>query len=165
MAKNKEEKGLKKKIAVVRVRGRIHIREEIESTLKLLNLNRVNHCVIIEDTPQNRGMINKVKDYVTWGEIDVETLTKMLEKRGRLPGNRRLDEGYMKKTAYKSIKKFADGFMKSNADIKSTGIKPVFRLRPPKKGYERAGVKKPFSVGGAIGYRREEINSLLNRMI
>ncbi len=156
---------LKRKIAVVRVRGRIHIRGDIKSTLKLLNLNRVNHCVIIEDTPQNRGMINKVKDYVTWGEIDKETLTRMLEKRGRLPGNRRLDEMYMKKTSYKSIKKFADSFMKSDADIKSIDIKPVFRLRPPKTGYERGGVKKPFSVGGALGYRREEINNLLKRMI
>ncbi len=154
------------KLAVIRVRGRVHVREEIQSTLKLLNLNRVNHCVVVNDTPQYRGMINKAKDYITWGETNKETLTKLLDKRGRIAGNRRLDKDYLKKnTSYKSTDKFIDDFIKSKTDLKAINIKPVFRLRPPKKGYERAGIKKPFSVGGALGYRGKKINDLLERMI
>jgi len=169
MVKKKAEKGGDDRggrLALIRVRGRVHVRDDIKSTLKLLNLNRVNHCVVIEGTPQYSGMINKVKDYITWGEIDTETFKKLLEKRGRLPGNVRLDEEYIKKnTSLKSIKEFAEDFMNSKTDLESINIKPVFRLRPPKKGYDRAGIKKPFTVGGALGYRKEGINKLLERMI
>jgi large subunit ribosomal protein L30 len=44
------------------------------------------------------------------------------------------------------------------------GINPVFRLAPPRKGgYE--GIKRAYSVGGALGYRSKDINKLLERMI
>jgi len=170
MISNNSKKGTDvkkgKKLAVIRVRGGVHMREDIKTTLKFLRLNRINHCVIVDDTPQYMGMINKVKDYVTWGEINKEILTKLLEKRGRFSGKRRLDEEYIKKnTPYKSIKGFVDDFMNFKVDLKSINLKPVFRLRPPKKGYERAGIKKPFSVGGALGYRGEKINELLEKMI
>lgn len=74
----------KKRIAVVRVRGKVGVRRSISDTLKLLNLTRVNHCVVISNTPQFMGMINKAKDYVTWGEISPGVMKKLLEKRGRL---------------------------------------------------------------------------------
>lgn len=43
--------------------------------------------------------------------------------------------------------------------------KKVFRLNPPKKGYGRKGIKKAFSVGGALGDRKEKINDLIQRMM
>lgn len=44
-------------------------------------------------------------------------------------------------------------------------IKPFFRLNPPKGGFERKGIKKPFSLGGALGDRKEEINQLIEKML
>lgn len=41
----------------------------------------------------------------------------------------------------------------------------AFRLNPPKGGYERKGVKKPFSSGGALGFRKNEINKLIKKML
>ncbi len=41
----------------------------------------------------------------------------------------------------------------------------TFRLHPPKKGWERKGIKKPLKQGGALGYRGEKINELIKRMI
>jgi len=41
----------------------------------------------------------------------------------------------------------------------------VFMLHPPRGGFERKGVKKPFSLGGALGDRKEKINDLLKKMI
>ena len=38
-------------------------------------------------------------------------------------------------------------------------------LAPPLKGYGRKGIKIPFSKGGALGYRGEKINELLQRMM
>ncbi len=43
--------------------------------------------------------------------------------------------------------------------------KKTFRLHPPKKGWERKGIKKPYKKGGALGYRGAEINALIKRMI
>lgn len=44
-------------------------------------------------------------------------------------------------------------------------IKNYFRLNSPRKGFERKGIKKPFSIGGALGYRGSKINDLIKRMI
>ena len=64
------------------------------------------------------------------------------------------------------IEEFAKAFMSFDAELKEIHeLKPIFRLRPPKKGYEREGIKKPFSVGGALGYRKDKINELLEKMI
>jgi large subunit ribosomal protein L30 len=41
----------------------------------------------------------------------------------------------------------------------------VFRLNPPRKGFERKGIKKPFHLGGAYGYRGKRIDDLIKRMI
>lgn len=157
----------KKSFAVVRVRGKVHVRGDIEDTLKLLGLNRVNHCVIIDDRNEYRGMINKVNDYVTWGEISSEALERLLETRGELIGGERLTDNYIKKnTKYKSIKKFAEDFIESKTGLKEIkDLKPVFRLNPPRKGYDRGGIKHPYSVGGALGYRGEKINELLESMM
>ena len=49
------------------------------------------------------------------------------------------------------------------ANVKNNGIKPVFRLHPPIKGYE--GNKRSWKNGGALGYRGDAINDLIARML
>ena len=55
--------------AVVQVRGVVKTRRDIKDTLKMLRLHHINHCVLVPDTPENLGMIRKVKDYVAYGEV------------------------------------------------------------------------------------------------
>lgn len=43
--------------------------------------------------------------------------------------------------------------------------KSVYFLAPPKGGFERKGIKKPFSVGGVLGNRQEKINLLIAKMV
>ena len=43
--------------------------------------------------------------------------------------------------------------------------KTVYFLSPPRGGFERKGIKRSFTVGGALGDRKEAINDLLLRMI
>lgn len=137
--------------AVVRVRGRVGVRRDIADTLKMLRLHRVNHAVLVDETPSYEGMLQKAKDYITWGEIDLDTLVELIKKRGRLPGNKRVDEEYFKELGYSSIKEFAKALLNNETSLEDAGLKPVFRLHPPRKGYE--SVKKPFSEGGSLGYR------------
>jgi len=71
------------KIAIVRLRGRTGLQRGVADTLALLNLHRINNCVVLESSPETVGMIRKAKDYITWGAIDDSTLKLLIEKRGR----------------------------------------------------------------------------------
>ena len=61
------------KIAVIRIRGVRSMDPQIKIALEYLKLHRPNHCVILNATPQTLGAIEKVRDYVTYGEIDDQT--------------------------------------------------------------------------------------------
>ena len=126
-----------KLVAVIRVRGVTGIRKRISDTLNMLCLYRSNFCTVRKNTSSTMGMIKKVKDYVTYGEIsdDVFEELKKIKKKDMDP-----------KEKAKSAKMF-------------------FRLNPPKRGYGRKGIKKPFSRGGALGYRGDKINDLIKRML
>ncbi|RLF76915.1 50S ribosomal protein L30, partial [Thermococci archaeon] len=71
------------KFALIRVRGRVNVKRPVKDTLAMLRLHKVNHLVIIDESPSYNGMIQRVKDYITWGEINAETLAKLIERRGR----------------------------------------------------------------------------------
>lgn len=150
--------------ALVRVRGNINVRGSIDDTLKMLRLHRVNHCVVLSASPQNEGMIQKVKDYVAFGVIDVETLTEMLENRGMLQGGERLTNEYLAaNTKFATIGEFAQALCDGNASLKDVPkLKPVFRLHPPRKGH--AGIKRTVQQGGVLGDHGEDINQLLKKM-
>lgn len=109
------------------------------------------------------GMLQKVKDYITWGPIDREDVARILRNRGELVGRKRLTDAYVKKnTKYKSIDDFAEDFIKFKAELEDIpNLRPFFRLHPPRKGYE--GIKRSFIEGGALG-PRESIKDLLYRM-
>ncbi len=134
---NKKGKYEGKEIAVIRIRGLTGVRRDIKETLEMLRLRRKYACVVLKGTPSVLGMINKAKDYVTWGPIDDKTKKLLIEKRG---------------------KKFKDKDGKEK-------LKPFFRLSPPRKGFERKGTKVSFKIGGALGDRGEKINELVERMV
>lgn len=153
-------------IAIVRVRGRVDVRSDIERTLHLLRLRRKHSCVVLRPDKSLIGMINKVKDFVTWGEIDKETFKELLLKRGRLVGDKKISEEYIKEKTGMTVDKFVDKLFNGEVKLEDIpGIKPFFRLSPPRGGFERGGIKKPFHLGGALGYRGKYINDLIRRMI
>jgi len=143
-----------KMLAVIRLRGTVKARDKEEDTLKLLRLHHRMHCVLLPETKDLLGMIQKAKDYITWGKISDEILEKLIGKRGRKPGDVRLNADEAKKI-------FSE--LKSNRKISELGVKPVFRLSPPSKGF-KFSIKHPFPRG-ELGNRREKINELLERMI
>lgn len=153
-------------ILAIRVRGRVRVRPQIQDTLDKLKLIRLHHARLFEDTPSIRGMINKAKDFITWGEVDEDTILQLLTKRGRLPGNRRLSDAYVKKnSSYKSINVLAKALLAGDADLYDVeGLKPVFRLTPPSGGFSGSKYYQ-IGKGGITGYRGPEINELAKRMI
>ena len=149
---------------VIRVRGTTGVIQNIADTLDMLRLNRISHAVIVEENPSYEGMLQKAKDYITWGEIDSELLAAIIAKRGRLPGNVKVTDEYVAENSdYKDINELADALIKGEVKLADVGIKPVFRLHPPRKGYE--DIRLSISEGGSLGYRGEEIKDLAIRML
>lgn len=142
------------KLAVLRLRGRRKIRAEVEDTLKMLRLDRPNHCVVVDDSPQNMGMIMKVKDYVAYGPVDEQTIFRLLSKRGR-KGRSSLKEVMKEADIKKAASEVFGG--KKVMDFAN----PVFRLRPPSKGYK--DIKRNYPEGD-LG-KRDDMVSLLSRMV
>jgi len=151
--------------AVVRIRGHVDLNGEIRDTLNYLRLRRTNHCVLLPKTPTVEGMLQRAKDYVTWGEVDPTVAAQLLVKRARLPGDRPIDDAYVKANSkFPSVNSFAKALATDQATLSDVkGLKPVIRLHPPRGGLE--GIKQGFRAGGALGYRGAEINALLQRML
>jgi len=151
--------------AIIRVRGTVNVNPDIKRTLELLRLTKVNHCTLLEENKVYKGMLQKVKDYTTWGEIDKETLPKLIESRGLLIGDKQITTEYIKSaTSYNTFEQLSQAILDNKFIYKDIpDVKPLFRLSPPHKGYE--GIKRSFKNGGALGYRGKEINTLLGRMI
>lgn len=157
---------MNKRIAVVRIRGTVNVRHDVADTMRMMRLYKNNNCTVIPNNPVYFGMLQKVKDFVTWGEIDEETFKQMLLKRGRLPTNQKFDEKYLKEKTNMNLDAFAKEFLGFKKELKDVpGLKTFFKLSPPTKGFERKGIKTPFSLGGALGYRKDKINELLRRML
>ena len=138
-------------LAVVQVRGTVKARTPIIDTLRMLNLGKQNQCVIVPATGSIKGMIVKVKDYVTWGEITPEMHKEVVTKRGKIFLGRLTDR--KKKYAYHIFEFAGKKYL------------PYFHLNPPSQGHGIRGIKISYSMGGALGYRGEKINELLQRMI
>ena len=154
-----------KLLAVIRIRGQPDRRPEERKTLELLRLRKRFHCVLVPDTPSIRGMLKVVEYVVTYGEIDKETLALLLERRGRLTGNRRLTPEYLKSIGFNSFEELAEALLEGKVRVKDLPeMKPVFRLHPPSGGF-KGSVKKHYREGGELGYRGPAINELLKRMI
>lgn len=152
-------------VGVVRVRGHAKIRVDAVDTMNRLKLNRVNHCVILPQTATTKGMLQTVKDYVTWGELGHEAIARMLFQRGEVLGGARLTDAYVKENSkYQSILSFAKAIEKGEAKLSDVkGLKPVLRMPPPRQGYENT--KRSYADGGSLGDRGAEMEKLIDRML
>lgn len=79
------------KLAVIRIKGQVGLKKEIIETLDRLRLRKKYVCVVFEKpTEVELGMIKKVRDFVSFGEIDDATYKELVEKRGKKDVNGKL---------------------------------------------------------------------------
>lgn len=122
------------KIAIIQIRTLCKARRDVVDTLRMLHLSRKQHCSVYDESPQLAGMLDKIKDVATFGPVSEKTYQLLCEKRGE----------------------------KDPRDPEK--VKNLFRLHPPRGGYERKGIKIPASVGGALG-RRDSMDALIVKML
>lgn len=139
-------------IVVIRIAGKVKIRKKIEETLKRLRLGRKFSCIIINEKDKvKEGMLKKVRNYVAYGDINKQTLARLIEKRAQL----------IDKNKKINCEKIADEIEKGK-ELGDFGLKGYFRLHPPRHGLKSS--KKQFPRG-VLGNHKEQINKLIERML
>ncbi len=149
--------------AVIRIRSPRNKSQRMENALKSMRMNKVNHCTLIPQDEIHKGGLKKIKDIVTWGEIDKDTLVSLLKHNSNINGT--LTDEYMSKsTEYDSIEEFSEKLLNGEAEITEVpDLKNMFALHPPRGGFK--SVKKPYKTGGSLGYRGKSINKILEKML
>ncbi|MGC8582523.1 MAG: 50S ribosomal protein L30 [Thermoproteus sp.] len=174
------ERAVYPRYAVIRIRGVVNTPRDIEATLSYLRLRRKFVMSLVVAKPDVEGMLEKAQSWITWGEIDADTLAQVLARRGRIVGDRPLTEDHLRKYGWQSFEELALAYVsgeieriacpKRGAWPRKDGkvlcvpyMKPFFRLHPPIGGFK--DVKRSFAEGGDLGYRGPAINELIARMI
>lgn len=110
--------------AAILIRGLIGVRGDMKDTLYMLKLRKKHAAILIDEkNTAQLGMLEKVKDTITFGPVS-EPVARKLQAR--------MKEG-------------------------------VAHLPPPKGGFERKGIKQPYTTGGALG-KRDSMDSILEAM-
>ncbi|OLS23694.1 MAG: 50S ribosomal protein L30P [Candidatus Heimdallarchaeota archaeon LC_3] len=155
-----------KRLAIIRIRGINNVRRDINDTIGLMNLRRINNLSFVDNRVDYKGMLQKSKDFITWGEPSVPVVSAVFKKWGRVLGDKPLTDEFMKGNSnYKTIDEFAKAFVELKAEISDViTLKPFFRLHPPKGGFKGKGIKYAYKANGALGYRGSEIDALIKQM-
>lgn len=150
---------------IIRLRGSVGISRELERAFALIHLTRKFSATLMKESSSNNGMIRKVKDYATWGEVSPKIISQLIKQRGYLTGNQRItDEMVKERFGHESITHLGTALHELKENLwRLPDLKPVFRLHPPKGGFH-GSIKKPYPKG-ELGYRGEKINDLLAKMI
>ncbi|MEN9626086.1 MAG: hypothetical protein RL557_414 [archaeon] len=152
IAEKKSESG--KLLAVVRIHGMVQVKYDVDEALNRLRLRRKYACVFVNsDDKTMMGMLKKVRFFVAYGDVDKDILTQLIKARGKSL------EGNAKKVTVKA-EEVAEGLMQGKK-LTEFGLKPFFRLHPPRKGIN----SKLQYPKGALGNHKKHINKLLERMM
>lgn len=139
-------------IAVIRISGDVKISEKIRESLNRLRLRRKYSCVLVKPTENNLKLLRKIRDYVAYGSIDKETLKQLIKSRAKsINPEKKINSEEIISSLEKS-------------SLLKLGIKPFFRLHPPRKGIDS---KKHFGTTkkAVLGDNKEKINDLIRRML
>jgi len=148
--------------AAVRIRGVVGAPSSIKNTLHILRLRKKFSCVLIQYEQVQTGMLNKVKDYVSYGLIKSDVLKNLLLERGKKIGNKPLKHDELA-SKIDDITKDLINFKIKPADLNKFGIKPFFRLHPPRGGFKKE-TRLPWPKG-ILGNTGDNINELITKML
>jgi large subunit ribosomal protein L30 len=146
---------LAKAFLVVRIKGQVNVPYWAKTTLVLLKLEKKFRATIIPAKENTLGMLNKVKHYVSWKEVDASMAKELLDKKGRKSGYKKITEEDIKKIGYKDIEELAAALAEGKTTMtKLKPLKPWFALSPPRRGFKKS-TKKLYSQKGILGPNKE----------
>lgn len=149
---------------VVRMGGQINVPHWAKATLNLLKLEKKFRATIIPSKENTLGMLNRVKHYVSWQEVNLDITKELLNKKGRKSGYKKITNDDVTKLGFKTIDDLASAVTEGKTSLNSIQpIKPWFALAPPKRGFKRS-TRKTYGEGGILG-QNQDLIELVRSMI
>ncbi len=153
-----------KLILVLNLHGAINSSSGVRKTMTELNVVRKFTASVVTDDVNTVGMLKLCKDYVAWTPADSELLTLLLKKRGMVSESKSLDAASLKSLGYKDHADLAEKMVKGGIRLSAVaGIRPFFRLAPPKGGF-KSTLRRQSSDRGTLG-ANPRLAEIVRRMV
>jgi large subunit ribosomal protein L30 len=151
-------------LLVLNLRGKIDSTAPVRKALAELKVERRFTATVVRDDGPTRGMLRSCKDYVAWSPIDSKLLSILLKARGMVSESRRLNQDALESLGFKKYEELADKIVKDGERLSAyEGIRPFFRLSPPKGGYKLSS-RRQASEKGILG-SNPRLAELVGRMV
>ena len=149
---------------VVRIKGQVDVPHWAKTTLELLKLEKKYRATIIPAKENTLGMLNKVKHYVCWQEVDSALAKELLDKKARVSGYKKVTDADLKKIGFNTIDELAASLADGKTSMtKLKPMKPWFALSPPRHGFKKS-TKRMYGEKGILGQNKELANLVRNMM-
>ena len=153
-----------KAFLVVRISGQADVPYWAVTTMTLLKLEKKYRATIIPEKDNTIGMLRKIQHYVSWQEIDIETVKELLDKKARKSGYKKITNEDITSIGFASIDELATALAEGKTSLsKLKPLKPWFALDPPRHGFKRS-TKKLYGQKGVLGYNKE-LSVIVKRMM
>jgi large subunit ribosomal protein L30 len=163
----KEHEPSERYLVAIRLDGTPNVRHPEELTLDALRMKSRYSAVLLRDSPSVKGMLQRIKDHVTWAEARKEDIELLLSSRASTADGLGLTPEFVKKNSgLAGISELVSGLYSGKvtlAKLREMGITPYFRLHPPRGGFPKSS-KRPFTDRGELGFRKEGLHGLLTKM-
>ena len=149
---------------VVRIKGQADVPHWATTTMNLLKLEKKYRATIIPAKDNTLGMLNKVKHYVTWIQLDEELAKELLNKKARKSGYQKITTEDIKELGFNTVDDLAKALAEGKTSLsKLKPLKPWFALSPPRHGFKRS-TKRLAGQKGVLGLNKD-LGTLVRRMI
>jgi len=149
---------------VVRIKGQVDVPHWAKTTLELLKLEKKYRATIIPAKENTLGMLNKIKHYVSWIEVDTGLAKELLDKKARKSGYQKITPEDLKELGFSSTDELASSLVDGKTSLsKLKPLKPWFALAPPRHGFKRS-TKRMYGQKGVLG-QNKDLPTLVRRMM
>jgi large subunit ribosomal protein L30 len=149
---------------VVRIKGQADCPYWATTTMTLLKLDKKYRAVVLPAKDNTLGMLNKVKHYVTWVELDAGLAKELVDKKARKEGYQKVTAADLKELGFESTAALGTALAEGTATLsKLKPLKPWFALAPPRHGFKRS-TKKLYGQKGILG-QNKDLGTLVRNMI
>ena len=149
---------------VVRIKGQADVPHWATTTMTLLKLDKKYRATILPAKDNTLGMLNKVKHYISWIELDTDLAKELLDKKARKSGYQKITPEDLKELGFNTVEDLAKALSDGTATLsKLKPLKPWFALSPPRQGFKRS-TKKLYGQKGVLGSNKE-LGTIVRRMI
>ena len=154
-------------LVAIRIDGSPTVRHPEELTMNSLRMKSKYSAVLLQDNPSVRGMLQRIKDHVTWAEAKKDDIATLLSSRAETTEGLGITSEFVKKNAgLAGVEEIASDLYSGKLTLTKLwemGITPYFRLHPPRGGFPKSS-KRPFTDSGELGFRKEGLHHLLAKM-